>query len=331
LAIVLFGTLMNALLYILLAIQPHCAAYPDPEEAVPVRSVCAGAEIQDFVETRFGYRRPNQPAERLTVSPVSDLRDAATNTPPPQRRGLTATTTTQHEAAEQILLNQLNAPHFSQDRYAFGDHGPKYNLSEMDYKVRKVQASGPLALPVPAPGTEQSLSRAPEFVVIAVRAAGTTMAKTVEAASAASGFRPFRMDIDGASGADTASVRGWIEPDRLDALRAAPGVISIKKGLDAAAYETGIIAPETDTLLSIRVPASGEPKDFMKLALTRLGEGAGFVWEKTISVRAVPLADGTRRSRPEYIITVAGRMPVNTAAKASAYPFVLRVDTSPKS
>lgn len=250
--------------------------------------------------------------------------------------------------AEKELLYALNSPSFCVFNYAYRFFGPKYDLAGADYKVRSISERGPLALAVLPPEDYSPPAADSELAIIFVKAASGTVASAVAAVAGATGFVPYQPDVDApvpaasddsllsaimkfikpSGGVRGYTVRGWIAKTGIDALAASPGVYKVISGFAAAKYSKGLATPSAGVAITVRVPPGITPYNFMALTLRRLNEGAGFVWNKTVSVVSAPLADGGDSRAVSHIVTVAGQLPADTVSRASGYPFVLRIAPS---
>ena len=297
--------------------------------------------MQDFVETTYGYRKNG--AETIisasAAQPPSDLRDALSNRvtvnqmqekirqlPMPEKPDTPpAAPEKSAPLQEKELLVALNSPALCAIAPYEAGSTPKYQLDEMDYKMHTAN-NGSLAVAVPQLGEESCSVSAPQFVIVYVRAtAAIPLIKAVESLSAATGFKPYGPDIGPVYG--SIAVRGWVDREGLEAMAKNSVVARVISGMSAKPYAQGISAPPSDVMITLRVPSGTTPYDFLRLALIRLNDGAGFIWQRTVAARAMPLADGAN-AQPEYFITIAGHLPVDSVQRAAAYPFVIKIDAA---
>jgi hypothetical protein len=329
---------------LLLVFLPDCAIAQD--KAVAAANPYADPGVQNFVETAYGYRRQNIPdVITFTTSqypqPPSDLRDSMSNSAPSpeleaklRELAMHSQTEEQPQPAkprksarqqEEELLVKLNSPELVAAAPSELNSVPKYQLYDIDYRIRSSAGAGPLTVAVPPLGEASCPMPAPQFAVVFVHSTqAMPLSKAVASLSASAGFKPYVPDVTSATG--DIAVRGWADSPGLAAMAKNPLALRIISGLPAQQYLRGITAPPSDVMITLRVPQDTAPYDFLKLALVRLNDGAGFVWQRTVAAKVTQLADGS--GIPGYLITVEGQMPADAVQRAAQYPFVTKIDAA---
>lgn len=152
--------------------------------------------------------------------------------------------------------------------------------------------------------------------------------------SSAAGFRPdarFEPRFS-RTGAERASVWGWMPSEKIGAAMQVPNVAKLQiedpaRGPGSARSAGAEAGAMTDILIGVRLPAelsssSGEARKYASRALDELASAAGFAWKKTIGYQQPP---GSK----SMVLIVSGAVPIRSLDRVLAHRDVVKISPVP--
>jgi hypothetical protein len=165
-------------------------------------------------------------------------------------------------------------------------------------------------------------------IFVSVDVAGTgpdALKDAVAGLSSAAGFRldarfpPSASAAARPSAAASASLRGWLPADRVEAAVRAPGVVRVQ--VDRAAPRLEGTAT-TSLVVGVRIPEGAGAGESFRRTVGELETAARFQWTRTIGFEAVP------NSR-DVALVVVGELPLARLPRLLEHPHVMKVAPAP--